>query len=220
MMLGLRVATFSGVNAMKIPDFFPIKIHSGRSMFASATFSSAVFNLDGLFEFYDGTRSDGADSMFLQMNGVDEIVWTNQSSTSLTSLQGFFRDPRVKKIKMTGWSCPNVTNLNNMFSTARVLEYLDCRGSIFGTETSCASMFIYDVKLTQYWPHESGFHVDVSLAHCPLDVDSAIRVMNALKESTATCTLNNSLKSTYEASSDFVAARDDAISRGWTIEWR
>lgn len=218
-MIALKNIMLGGTK-MGLPKFFPIKLYSFRSIFQNAIFSDSDVDLTGVLELSPTCRVDPFSQMFFDAQ-LGTLVLDNLSSDRVTGCDGVFWSIKATSIKARNWSFPSSTTIGSMFNSARNLMSLDCSGSVFGANALCTGMFVNCQSLTDYFPHASGFATAVDFKQCPLSVDSAIRVMNALNtvSSETTCTLRQSMQSTYEASSDFVSARAAAVSRGWTISW-
>lgn len=154
------------------------------------------------------------------------IVDLDLSPTTATSyrIDAFVQGPSsgttaLRTVKLPGGTCTNVTRA---FRRARGVTTLTIDGTLDLSQCSSYSSFFDATNaLETITGTITGIKYNINLASCPLTVASALVILNGLSSgvSSLTCTFKSSMRSTYEADTDFNAAVATASANGWTIAY-
>lgn len=190
----------------------------------------------------DTRRVTNLQSMFQNCSSLTSLDVSGFSTQNVTLMYGMFQNcSSLTSLDVSNFSTQNVTTMSVMFQGCRSLKSLDV--SNFNTQnvTRMSGMFYYCNSITELNfgdNFDAGKVIDVNdmfyncsslktitgciknlrislnLSSCPLDHDSALRIINGLATVTTaqTLTLSSTTKSTLSATEKAVL-----INKGWTL---
>lgn len=145
---------------------------------------------NGLRELYCSFSGIGVTS--IDLSPLHNIVYTNWA---------FFNCGSLTTVITTGVSFASMANGDRGLGTYR-------------------NMFEGCSRLTTITGGFTGYKYNCYMAHLSLNVASAIGILNSLgTASSKTVTFKSSLKTTYEADSDYNDAVTAAVAKGWTVAY-
>lgn len=183
------------------------------SMFGMFQGCSSLTSLD-LSAF--GTQNvTSMQNMFLNCSSLTSLDVSNFNTQNVTSMQAMFQGcVGLTSLDVSGFSAQNLTNMYYMFYGCKITELNFGDNFDAGKVTNVYGMFQNCSSLKTITGCIKNLSISLSLANCPLDHDSALRIINGLATVTTaqTLTLSSTTKSTLSATEKAVL-----INKGWTL---
>ena len=189
--------------------------------------TSRVTNFSSLFDTNNdleslnlaGVSTQNATSMYAMFQNCSSLTSLDVSgfdTRNVTSMSTMFQGcSSLTSLDMSNFNTQNVTNMNGMFYSCRSLTTLNL-GNEFGAGkvTDVSGMFESCKSLQTITGSIKNLSISLSLSVCPLDHDSAVRIINGLATVTTaqTLTLSSTTKSTLSTTEKAVL-----INKGWTL---
>lgn len=231
------------VGGKKYYDMYDGKIIGNALEAGSVSIGGKTYSYGaGYFEISVGELSVGSLSMAFRNKNLSTITHIGIDTSRVTSFSNLFDTNRnLESLNLAGVSTQNVTNMESMFARCNSLTSLDV--SNFNTQnvtsmyymfqgcssltfinlgdkfdaskvSSVENMFQYCNSLETITGCIKNLSISLNLSNCPLDHDSALRIINGLATVTTaqTLTLSSTTKSTLSATEKAVL-----INKGWTL---
>lgn len=231
------------VGGKKYYDMYDGKIIGNALEAGSVSIGGKTYSYGaGYFELNIGELSVGSLYMAFRNKNLSTITHIGIDTSRVTSFSYLFNaNSNLESLNLAGVSTQNVTNMQSMFQNCSSLTSLDVSG--FGTQNvtsmyymfnGCAgltsinlgdkfdaskvsnvtNMFQSCNSLETITGNIKNLSISLSLSSCPLDHDSALRIINGLATVTTaqTLTLSSTTKSTLSATEKAVL-----INKGWTL---
>lgn len=231
------------VGGKKYYDMYDGKIIGNALEAGSVSIGGKTYSYGaGYFELNIGELSVGSLDMAFRNKNLSTITHIGIDTRRVTSMQYMFHScGSLKSLDMSGFSTQNVTSMQYMFLHCGSLTSLDVSNfntqnvtNMYGMFQNCKSMFTLNLgnefdaskvsSVTDMFGNCSSLKtitgsiknlsISLNLSSCPLDHDSALRIINGLATVTTaqTLTLNSTTKSTLSATEKAVL-----INKGWTL---
>ena len=187
-----------------------LKSESLRELFSNKKISTIT-------HFGIGTRRvTSMQSMFKGCVGLTSLDVSNFNTQNVTSMQSMFQGcVGLTSLDVSGFSTQNVTTMYYMFQGCRYLTSINLGDKFDASKVSSVeNMFTSCDSLKTITGSIKNLSISLSLSYCPLDHDSALRIINGLATVTTaqTLTLSSTTKSTLSATEKAVL-----INKGWTL---
>ena len=147
------------------------------------------------------------------LTSLDASNFDTQNVTTMLSM--FYSCEGLTSLDVSNFNTQNVTNMYGMFYGCRSLTFINLGDKFDASKvTHVSDMFTNCNSLKTITGNIKNLSISLSLSNCPLDHDSALRVINGLATVTTarTLTLSNTTKSTLSATEKAVL-----INKGWTL---
>ena len=155
-------------------------------------------------------------SMFQGCSSLTSLDVSNFSTQNVTKIQSMFRGcSSLTSLDVSNFSTQNVTNMYYMFQGCSSLTSINLGDKFDASKVSgVQNMFQFCNSLETITGNIKNLSISLSLSSCPLDHDSALRIINGLATVTTaqTLTLSSTTKSTLSATEKAVL-----INKGWTL---
>jgi len=164
----------------------------------------------------DTSRVTSFSSLFDTNSDLESLNLAGVSTQNVTSMQNMFQGCRsLTSLDVSNFNTQNVTNMYGMFYLCQSITELNF-GDNFdaGKVISVSDMFYNCRSLKTITGCIKNLSISLNLSPCPLDHDSALRIINGLATVTTaqTLTLSSTTKSTLSATEKAVL-----INKGWTL---
>ena len=164
----------------------------------------------------DTRRVTGMQNMFSSCGSLTSLDVSNFNTQNVTNMNGmFYFCSSLTSLDVSGFNTQNVTNMNGMFYGCESLTFINLGDKFDASKVSNVSdMFTNCNSLKTITGSIKNLSISLNLSKCPLDHDSALRIINGLATVTTaqTLTLNSTTKSTLSATEKAVL-----INKGWTL---
>ena len=164
----------------------------------------------------DTRRVTSMESMFQGCSSLTSLDVSNFSTQNVTYMQSMFQGcSSLTSLDVSGFNTQNVKNMQNMFQGCSSLTSINLGDKFDASKVSgVQNMFQFCNSLETITGNIKNLSISLSLASCPLDHDSALRIINGLATVTTaqTLTLSSTTKSTLSATEKAVL-----INKGWTL---
>ena len=197
---GLTSLDVSGFNTSKVTNMYTMFSNCKQltSLDVSGWDTSAVTNMGGMFDNCKQLTS-------LDVSGFDTSAVTNMQSmfngcSALTSLD------------LSGWDTSSVVTMHYTFNGCNQLTSLDLSGWDTIKVTGMMAMFGSCTQLTSL--NAPIFYISVNLSVSPLNLDSALDIINKLASVQTSQTLDLSNTTIALLSDEHVII---AVNKGWTV---
>lgn len=195
---------------------------SFASMFNTKASTSNLQITSIKFGEMDTSMVNSLNGMFQGLTNLTNIEGLENINTSnVTSLYDVFGScKKLTSLDISSWDTSNVTRITSMFVGCNALETLSLPQ--IGVEErymSTYDMFTGCTKLANI-PSCGEIHNGIDFTPCPLTLDSAKVVLNALStpyNGAQTLKLSDSTKALVNADTDTLALVEQKRSMGWTI---
>ena len=223
-----------------ITKFNELKYFTGLTSLYSRIVSSYAagqfYNCTGLTEITMPASSNLKD-LRGAFRGCSNVNFSELDITPLANngldLATAFRDMRVPKIIIPGVKYGTSTwyytfRCNQANNTYAKLTTITVDGTAdFSNVTFPSNCFNNQQDLKNIEGNWTNIKSNLDIHYCPLTVASAIILLNGLYDfignsssTRRTITFKSSLQATFEANSDFIAAKTAAEAKGWTIAYQ
>ena len=206
------------VGGKKYYDMYDGKIIGNALEAGSVSIGGKTYSYGaGYFELNIGELSVGSLSMAFSNKNLSTITHIGIDTRRVTYMNGMFQGcSSLTSINLGDkFDTSNVTNMSGMFYQCSALSTLDL-GDKFdaGKVINVNDMFWNCSSLKTITGCIKNLSISLNLSSCPLDHDSALRIINGLATVTTaqTLTLRSTTKSTLSATEKAVL-----INKGWTL---
>ena len=231
------------VGGKKYYDMYDGKIIGNALEAGSISIDGKTYNYGaGYFELNIGELSVGSLNKAFSNKNLSTITHIGIDTSRVTIMSGMFQScSSLTSLDVSGLNTQNVANMQNMFESCSSLTSLDVSGFNTQNVTNMYGMFYLCKSITElnfgdkfdagkviqvsdmFWNCSSlktitgcikNLSISLNLSSCPLDHDSAMRIINGLATVTTaqTLTLSSTTKSTLSATEKAVL-----INKGWTL---
>ena len=164
----------------------------------------------------DTRRVTYMSSMFSGCNFLTSLDMSGFSTQNVTLMQSMFSGcGSLTSLDVSNFNTQNVTNMYYMFSGCGSLTSINLGDKFDASKVSSVeNMFQFCNSLKTITGNIKNLSISLNLSNCPLDHDSALRIINGLATVTTaqTLTLRSTTKSTLSATEKAVL-----INKGWTL---
>ena len=164
----------------------------------------------------DTRRVTSMQSMFQGCGSLTSLDVSNFNTQNVTNMQALFQGcSSLKSLDVSNFNTQNVTNMYYMFFNCGSLTSINLGDKFDASKiSSVENMFYLCSSLKTITGSIKNLSISLNLSSCPLDHDSALRIINGLATVTTaqTLTLSSTTKSTLSATEKAVL-----INKGWTL---
>ena len=164
----------------------------------------------------DTRRVTGMNAMFQNCSSLTSLDVSGFNAQNVTGMNAMFWNcSSLTSLDVSGFDTQNVTNMSAMFGSCGSLLTLNLGDKFDASKVSnVANMFQNCPSLKTITGCIKNLRISLNLSSCPLDHDSALRIINGLATVTTaqTLTLSSTTKSTLSATEKAVL-----INKGWTL---
>ena len=164
----------------------------------------------------DTRRMTDVQQMFNNCGSLTSLDVSGFDTRNVTNMYGMFWScSSLTSLDVSGFDTRNVTNMYGMFWKCGSLTTLNLGNEFDASKVTLVSnMFTGCTLLKTITGSIKNLSISLILSACPLDHDSAMRIINGLATVTTaqTLTLSSTTKGTLSA-----AEKAMVISRGWTL---
>ena len=201
----------SSLTSLDASGFNTQNVTSMQSMFQGC---SSLTSLD-----VSNFNTQNVTSMYYMFQGCSSLTSLDVSGFStqnVTSMQSMFQGcSSLTSLDVSGFNTQNVTSMYYMFQGCSSLTLINLGDKFDASKVSSVqNMFQLCNSLETITGNIKNLSISLSLSSCPLDHDSALRIINGLATVTTaqTLTLSSTTKSTLSATEKAVL-----INKGWTL---
>jgi len=201
----------SSLTSLDASGFNTQNVTSMQNMFSNC---SSVTSLD-----VSGFSTQNVTSMNGMFNGCSSLTSLDVSgfnTQNVTNTNAMFQGcAGLTSLDVSGFRTQNVTGMNGMFLNCSSLTFINLGDKFDASKvSSVTNMFQFCSSLKTITGNFKNLSISLNLAACPLDHDSALRIINGLATVTTaqTLTLSSTTKSTLSATEKAVL-----INKGWTL---
>ena len=164
----------------------------------------------------DTRRVTNMYGMFSNCSSLTSLDVSGINTQNVINMQSMFQGcSPLTSLDMSGFNTQNVTNMQNMFLGCSSLTFINLGDKFDASKVSSVTyMFRSCPSLKTITGCIKNLRISLNLSSCPLDHDSALRIINGLATVTTaqTLTLSSKTKSTLSATEKAVL-----INKGWTL---
>ena len=164
----------------------------------------------------DTRRVTNMQNMFLGCSSLTSLDVSNFNTQNVTNMQGMFQNcSSLTSLDVSNFNTQNVTNMQYMFWNCSSLTLINLGDKFDASKVSSVqNMFQFCNSLETITGNIKNLSISLNLSSCPLDHDSAMRIINGLATVTTAQTLALSPKT-----KDTLSATEKAIliNKGWTL---
>ena len=158
----------------------------------------------------------GMYGMFQGCSSLTSLDVSNFNTQNVIDMQSMFQGcSSLTSLDVSGFGTQNVTNMYGMFLNCSSLTSINLGDKFDASKVSSVTyMFQSCSSLKTITGNIKNLSISLNLSSCPLDHDSAMRIINGLATVTTaqTLTLSSTTKSTLSATEKAVL-----INKGWTL---
>ena len=177
--------------------------------------SSNLTNLD-FGDKFDTQNVKNMQNMFWSCSSLTSLDVSGFDTRNVTNMQAMFNNcSSLTSLDVSGFDTRNVTNMQYMFQSCISLTTLNLGNEFDASKVTLVSnMFSGCSLLKTITGSIKNLSISLSLSDCPLDHDSAMRIINGLATVTTaqTLTLSSTTKATLSE-----AEKAIVIRKGWTL---
>lgn len=170
----------------------------------------------GYFELNVGELSSSILNNLFDNKKIATITHFGIDTRRVTYMQNmFYNCSSLASLDLSNFNTQNVTNMNGMFKNCVAITELNLGDNFdVGKVTNVDGMFNSCSSLQTITGCLKNLCISLSLSACPLDHDSAMRIINGLATVTTaqTLALSSTTKATLSESEKAIV-----ISKGWTL---
>ena len=164
----------------------------------------------------DTRRVTNMQNMFNNCGSLTSLDVSNFNTQNVTNMQYMFNNcGSLTSLDVSNFNTQNVTNMQYMFNNCNSLTSINLGNEFDASKvSSVTSMFGGCTLLKTITGSIKNLSISLSLSDCPLDHDSAMRIINGLATVTTaqTLTLSSTTKGKLSA-----AEKAIVINKGWTL---
>ena len=164
----------------------------------------------------DTRRVTTMQGMFQNCSSLTSLDVSGFNTQNVTSMQYMFWNcSSLTSLDMSGFNTQNVTNMYGMFWSCKSLTFINLGDKFDASKVSnVTNMFQSCNSLKTITGSIKNLSISLSLSYCPLDHDSALRIINGLATVTTaqTLTLSSTTKTTLSDTEKAIL-----INKGWTL---
>ena len=213
----LKSASLDGLfSNKKISTITHLGIDTRRVTYVSKMFQncSSLTSLD-----MSGLSTQNVTSMQNMFQGCSSLTsldMSNFNTQNVTSMYCMFQNcAGLTSLDVSNFNTQNVTTMNSMFRNCAGLTSINLGDKFDASMVSNVTNMFWDCfSLKTITGCIKNLRISLNLSFCPLDHDSAMRIINGLATVTTaqTLTLSSTTKSTLSATEKAVL-----INKGWTL---
>ena len=155
-------------------------------------------------------------NMFWNCSSLTSLDVSGFSTQNVTSMENMFQGcSSLTSLDVSNFNTQNVISMQSMFQGCSSLTFINLGDKFDASKVSSVTYMFQDCNsLKTITGSIKNLSISLNLAFCPLDHDSAMRIINGLATVTTsrTLTLSNTTKSTLSATEKAVL-----INKGWTL---
>ena len=225
----LSTITHIGIDTSRVTSFsYAFDANSNLESLNLAGVSTQ--NVTGMYGMFQGCSSltsldvsnfntqnvTGMPSMFQGCSSLTSLDVSNFNTQNVIDMQSMFQGcSSLTSLDVSGFGTQNVTNMYGMFLNCSSLTSINLGDKFDASKVSSVTyMFQSCSSLKTITGNIKNLSISLNLSSCPLDHDSAMRIINGLATVTTaqTLTLSSTTKSTLSATEKAVL-----INKGWTL---